>query len=189
MITQRFNTHVPWRLSGRAKNNHFFGFAFLLNYVCDNLPDHGKALEIGSYMGESTQIIASSGIFSEIHSVDPFKGTEEFNKEFGYTWSKVKSEYNKNTRYFNNIYHHQGYSYDEVPKFPNGEFDFIYIDASHKYEDVKQDIELCLPKLKYKGIIAGHDYSWSDVKKAVDEKFNPEEVLVFLDSSWAYIKN
>ena len=76
-----------------------------------------------------------------------------------------------------------------MPKFPNGEFDFIYIDASHKYEDVKKDIELCLPKLKYKGIIAGHDYSWSDVKKVVDEKFNPQEVLVFLDSSWAYIKN
>ena len=48
MITQRFNTHFPWRMSGRAKNNHFFGFAFLLNYVCDNLPDYGKALEIGS---------------------------------------------------------------------------------------------------------------------------------------------
>ena len=83
MITQRFNTHVPWRLSGRAKNNHFFGFAFLLNYVCDNLPDHGKALEIGSYMGESTQMIASSGIFSEIHSVDPGERTDKINKKIG----------------------------------------------------------------------------------------------------------
>ena len=37
-------------------------------------------------------------------------------------------------------------------------YDFIYIDASHEYEDVLNDLKMFLPKLKSNGIIAGHDW-------------------------------
>ncbi|MDP6794098.1 MAG: class I SAM-dependent methyltransferase [Verrucomicrobiota bacterium] len=36
--------------------------------------------------------------------------------------------------------------------------DFCYIDADHRYEAAKQDIDLWLPKVKSGGIICGHDY-------------------------------
>ena len=36
--------------------------------------------------------------------------------------------------------------------------DFCYIDADHRYEAAKQDIELWLSKVKSGGIICGHDY-------------------------------
>lgn len=58
-------------------------------------------------------------------------------------------------------------------RFEDKSFDFVFVDGSHKYEDVKADIRLWLPKVRVGGIIAGHDY-WSPqnecgVKKAVDE--------------------
>lgn len=54
--------------------------------------------------------------------------------------------------------------------------DLIYIDGSHEYEDVKNDIIHYRQKLNNGGIIFGDDYSntvFPGVKKAVDE-FNRE---------------
>jgi hypothetical protein len=36
--------------------------------------------------------------------------------------------------------------------------DFVYIDASHDYESVKQDLACWWPKVKFGGMFAGHDY-------------------------------
>jgi len=65
-------------------------------------------------------------------------------------------------------------SKEAVKIFPDEYFDWIYIDASHHYEDVLQDLELARLKVKKGGIIAGDDYinavgKWGlDVIKAVD---------------------
>lgn len=48
-------------------------------------------------------------------------------------------------------------------------FDFIFIDADHRYEQVKRDIEGCLSLLLPGGIISGHDMNWEGVNKAVVE--------------------
>jgi predicted O-methyltransferase YrrM len=61
-------------------------------------------------------------------------------------------------------------------KFPNEFFDFVFIDANHKYKFVKADIEAWWPKVKKGGIAIGHDYNggkerrgiWG-VKRAIDE--------------------
>lgn len=42
--------------------------------------------------------------------------------------------------------------------FADESLDFVYIDANHKYEFVKQDISLWFPKVRKGGIVAGHDY-------------------------------
>ena len=41
---------------------------------------------------------------------------------------------------------------------PDETLDFCYIDADHRYEAVKRDIEMWLPKVKHGGVICGHDY-------------------------------
>jgi hypothetical protein len=46
--------------------------------------------------------------------------------------------------------------------FPDKSLDFVYIDANHTYEHVKQDIRLWSPKVKIGGILAGHDYLLTD---------------------------
>jgi hypothetical protein len=56
--------------------------------------------------------------------------------------------------------------------FANNSLDFVYIDANHSYQSVKEDMELWFSKVKYGGILCGHDYNNGEhdgVKRAVDE--------------------
>ena len=55
-------------------------------------------------------------------------------------------------------------------------FDFVYLDANHRYEAIKDDLKWWFPKTKPGGIFAGHDYLDGElasglygVKSAVDE--------------------
>ena len=76
--------------------------------------------------------------------------------------------------------------------FPDKFFDFIFIDADHKYQSVKDDILNWLPKLKENGLMGGHDYCsyWVGVKEAVDEVFLQKKLI---KSCWLvkkkYVKN
>ena len=65
-------------------------------------------------------------------------------------------------------------------------FDMVFIDASHKYEDVKADILAWMPKVKQGGIIAGHDYveSQKGVKRAVDEILGGNCIKGFYGYCW-----
>ena len=54
-------------------------------------------------------------------------------------------------------------------RYDDGSLDFVFIDADHTYEAVKRDISAWWPKVKSGGVLAGHDYDETGVKKAVDE--------------------
>lgn len=69
-------------------------------------------------------------------------------------------------------------SVEAAAKVPDGSLDFVYIDARHDYESVKEDLEAWFPKVRPGGIFAGHDYVDGmlpqgdfGVKSAVDEFF------------------
>jgi len=60
--------------------------------------------------------------------------------------------------------------------FEDESLDFVFIDANHQYDYVKEDLVAWFPKVKPGGVFCGHDYGskrerrgmWG-VKKAVDE--------------------
>jgi len=63
-------------------------------------------------------------------------------------------------------------SVEAANDFKAGSLDFVFIDANHTYESVKQDIEAWFPKVRKGGVISGHDYCvYQDfgVIQAVDE--------------------
>ena len=60
-------------------------------------------------------------------------------------------------------------SVDASQLYENNSLDFVFIDASHKYNDVKDDIEHWFPKVRKGGMLAGDDLSWPGVGKAVKE--------------------
>ena len=69
---------------------------------------------------------------------------------------------------------HRMLSHQAAPLFPDEHFDWIYVDASHFYDDVKVDLQAFWPKLRRGGYIAGDDYDrrgiWEHgVTRAVDE--------------------
>ena len=49
-------------------------------------------------------------------------------------------------------------SVQAADKFAEESLDFVFIDANHSYEAVKEDIEAWTPKVKPGGIVSGHDY-------------------------------
>jgi len=54
-------------------------------------------------------------------------------------------------------------------QIPDGLLDFVFIDALHTYEAVREDIHTWYPKVRSGGLFAGHDWSWPGVKQAVTE--------------------
>ena len=170
--TLRYNPLPQWR-SNINFNFYFFGLVDLCFELSNklNISKPMTMVEIGCYKGEST-------------SIDPFEGEEEALILLNDDWSRVKKEYWTNTRHWDSINLIQDYSYKVVNQFKDNSLDFVYIDGSHEYLDVKKDIELYLPKCKK--VIGGHDYDRNgniEVCDAVDKVLGGPDV-VFKDSSW-----
>lgn len=194
MKFMRYNTS-QWCSLGI--NEPYMGMMEMLLWVWNNvkkdIPEvEWKALEIGSYMGESTQILASSGLFrGGITCVDKWKGDPVWDEEESeMDWGIVRDQFNINTRFFLDsfcpITQIRGESSATVSAFKDDSVDFIYIDGDHSYSQVKRDLRDYFPKIKKGGIIAGHDYcevAWPETVNAVDEVVGiPDKV--FMDSSW-----
>lgn len=63
----------------------------------------------------------------------------------------------------------QGDSADSAQRFDDGSVDFVYVDASHEYEGVKRDLNAWWPKLRPGGVLAGDDWQFEGVARAVLE--------------------
>lgn len=50
-------------------------------------------------------------------------------------------------------------SWDAAAQYADSSLDFVYIDADHTYESARRDIVAWWPKVKYGGIIGGHDFT------------------------------
>ena len=58
----------------------------------------------------------------------------------------------------------------------NKDFDVVFLDAMHTYEEVLADIDRWWPRLRPGGLFVMHDYRHADfpgVEKAADERFGP----------------
>ena len=78
-------------------------------------------------------------------------------------------------------------SEEAVKHFDDETLDAVFIDLTHTYEAVKEDIQLWMPKVKKGGIISGDDYhpNWQGVMKAVDELI-PDRFII--QDAWLYEK-
>ena len=78
-------------------------------------------------------------------------------------------------------------SSEVVSQFEDESLDVVFIDLTHTYESVKEDIGLWLPKVKRGGILSGHDYedSWPGVVKAVDEMLPTRTIM---ENCWIFRK-
>lgn len=62
-------------------------------------------------------------------------------------------------------------SKEAAATFADASFDFVYIDGDHGYDGCRLDIRLWLHKVKPGGVLAGHDWTWEGVARAVSEAF------------------
>ena len=169
----------------------WFGFQEAYDYALTHYPN-GTYVEIGAWMGKSTIYLAQKlkdlNSEAKFYTVDNFLGSAEHQAELQRLDKSLLSIYQANldacgvTGYVNTLVMS---SVEAAATFKDRSVDFVFIDGSHAYEDVKADIEAWLPKIKPGGLLAGDDYSkeWHGVMEAVDELL-PERS--FIGSSWAY---
>lgn len=137
--------------------------------------------EIGSWVGDSACAMYQAFPESKITCVDTFSGapgdaTFTFSRQADMEAGCEESVYKAflgNTQHFNpRLFKMDSLSAARSLASREELFDLIYIDADHRYEGVKADIEAWLPLVKDGGIICGHDYGdpqFPGVEKAVRE--------------------
>ncbi len=125
--------------------------------------DECNFLEIGSWCGDSTLILAEVAKNSggKVYCVDWWRGNadtelENIAKEldvFQIFWNRILSN-----GYENTVIPLRGASFDIVALLRDEVFDFVFIDADHRYDSVRQDIAESLRLVKPNGgILSGHD--------------------------------
>jgi hypothetical protein len=127
----------------------------LLDYIkVDNL----TLVEVGSYMGESMEIFANSGIFKKIFCIDPWIDNDSTTSNV----SESEKFFDIKKSKFDFVEKIKKTSLDASNMFEDLSVDMVYIDAEHTPEAVKQDILCWLPKIKINGYISGHDWEFKN---------------------------
>lgn len=139
----------------------WFTFRKLYTDVVASFPSGSTFVEIGSWKGKSTSFMAveiiNSGKKIDFYCVDTFEGSVEHkdNPELPFLYDIFKDNMKPVEGYYTDM---RMTSMEAVKKFQDESIDFVFIDGSHEYEDIKNDIVSWLPKVKKGGILAGHDY-------------------------------
>ena len=171
-------------------NNQYLGAAHLSVWLWSYFEQTAKqqlaqltGIEIGAQMGETTQLLANTGIFDKLHVIEPFKGKAYQD----WTWEEIQQEWQLNTRHHKDqIQLHLKHQFEMPNEFPDQTVDFCYIANLHSYEATKKALRLWLPKVRPGGIIAGHHTAsiQRDSERAVQIWIGQPDQL-FQDGSWA----
>ncbi len=157
------------------------------------------AIEVGSWLGGSTRDIAKlmpeEGI---VYAIDTWKGSEEHQPGEVCYHMPIDLLFRQ---FLSNVIH-ENLQHKIIPvKLASAEAakklallnlkaDFIYLDAAHDYENIKQDLNVWYPFLKEGGVFCGDDFFHPPIARAVHE-FAMENNLTLIAHShacWRLIK-
>lgn len=158
----------------------WFDYEGFYRDMAHRIPINGTFVEIGVWAGRSfiyfLSCLQELNKDVNVFAVDTWEGS---------AWEPQHKEFIKN-KFDGDLYKHflwnlenAGFT-DKVialkmpsvvaaESFADNSIDFCYIDASHTYEEINQDIIAWNPKTC--GIIAGHDIDHAPVNQAVREHF------------------
>ena len=161
----------------------WFNYAEAYDQIVDEIPNNGKIVEIGSFLGRSTHYLATSLFNADrfdvtIYCIDTFQGSSEhvnlkLPKDFLFMFKE-------NLKFFigrEMVIPYQGRSDSKeiLEKFEDESIDYIMVDGAHEHEAVIEDIENWWLKLKPEGVMFGDDFKLESVSEAVRKmmvKFN-----------------
>ncbi|MBO9436316.1 glycosyltransferase family 2 protein [Ruegeria sp. R13_0] len=145
------------------------------------MPKGGRCAEIGVWQGDFSAEILNITQPRELVLIDPWdllaEKTEEHTHAQHASAQKMQSKYDHVTRTLGrlpNCIVRKGFSADVLETYPDGYFDWVYIDGNHMYDFVLEDILISARKVRSGGLIAGDDLFWKKdgrmhVREAVRE--------------------
>jgi Methyltransferase domain len=161
--------------------------------------------EIGVFRGESfCTLLQNCPNIKTLFGVDSYKPYTDYLKE-PYDGTPAYSITQKEIDYIKLTAHHNIQWSGFVEKailfekdsnlalshFQDFSLDFIFLDTCMTYEQAKNDINVWYPKVKKRGLVAGHDWNSSAVQQAVNEfrkENNITEFMSTFDNTWCWIK-
>lgn len=138
------------------EDKHIENCEVLLNRftMLTKLEKGGKVAEIGVDRGEFSDLILKITEPEILHLIDVWHSKRYHSGLFEH----VKNKFD-NLIKSGRVQLHRNLSTEAVEYFPDGYFNWIYIDTNHSYETTRDELLKYAPKVKPDGIIAGHDYS------------------------------
>jgi len=118
-----------------------------------------RGVEVGVCDGRYSEILMQTIPGLKLIGVDPYVPYHRYNDYRKATTldSKLVEARNRLDKYPNYTLA-IGFSVETSKWIQDKSLDFVFIDANHKYEFVKEDIEAWYPKVRSGGIVSGHDY-------------------------------
>ena len=145
-----------------------------------------SGVEIGVLKGKNAKSIFNTLNINKLYLVDIWD--VKYFKKANKNYKKCQNKFKNNL----NVLIIKKTSLDASIHIENNSLDFCYIDASHDYFNVKQDIEIWSKKVKVNGIISGHDIMHINslgVFEALKEYSENNEIeYVINPPDWYFIK-
>ena len=117
-----------------------------------------RGVEVGTASGEFAETLCISNPNLQLTCVDAWQIYPEYHdftlqEKLNYLYRRAKQRL---APYKATLV--REFSEKAAKQFPDGYFDFVYIDANHELNYVIQDLYSWIPKVKKGEIISGHDY-------------------------------
>ena len=145
---------------------------------------HFKMVEVGSFEGISTLLF--SKFVDTVYSVDyyDYKVPETGRiPEHDLSFAIAERLFVERTKDIKNIVKIRKKSVDAAKDFPDRSLDAVYIDAEHDEDSVREDIKTWRKKIKFGGLLCGHDYYLPYIEKILKEE-GFKKITRAPDSSW-----
>lgn len=166
ILTPSFYEIVKGSLDGTENTDMPRPSTKLIHRVYGEKPIVG--VEIGTGFGMNALNLLHELSMERLYCIDPFiayfDGKAEMQSEY---LSKSEMTLALLLKY-KNVTFIRKQSSEAVKEIPE-KVDFVYIDGNHNYEYVFGDLLNYFPLVRKKGVIAGHDVDWFDVRNAVND--------------------
>ncbi len=155
-----------------------FDFAEIYDHMLERASDGAVFVEVGASLDHSSLYLAlriqRSGKKVRLYVVNRWSGRSNEDDPFRHYIRTVRRAGVEDVIHPLNMASEQA-----AELFENGTLDFVFLDADAGHEAVRRDLEAWFPKVKRRGVVAGHNYLHPDfpgVRRAADEFFREQEL-------------
>jgi len=158
-----------------------------------SIPKSGVIAEIGVLRGDFSEFLISELAPRKFVGFDMFNAHEHASiwgipsSEFFQGLTQQEYVQRRLTRFGDSVALERGPSQRTLPKYARREFDLVYIDAGHDYDDVKSDAHWAAQMAKDDGILVFNDYILFDHMAMAPYGIVPVVNRMLVDEGWRVV--